>query len=297
MARFPPAENILLDRPSVVIDSGYRIILWYIPDALTPWVQNDMFLATLSMGDLLKRSITNGKSGGWRTHRTNFYQTETPGLTPGCINIVPCWFQQGHENPDDGFKPEVSATLKGDRSLAMITAMQRLALLASAALHVMHPQLYWASVRTHVELGHWSAEQGLHDMHRFLKHWALVYTGAAVVCNRDSPDHRDPKCPPEAFDILTSIGNYRHAVMHLTNLGIDLVYTPGVMVSYSGRLVRHGIRVDDGDRIVWAWFLRDSVHNYARTPRPDYTRYDPSHLNPSRVAKYNQADFAIYGTM
>ncbi|KAG1809530.1 hypothetical protein EV424DRAFT_1328224, partial [Suillus variegatus] len=60
---------------------------------------------------------------------------------------------------------------------------------------------------------------------------------------------------PEAFDILISIGNYQHAVMHLTNLGIDLVCTPRMMVSYSSHLVRHGIRVDKGDQIVWAWFL------------------------------------------
>jgi hypothetical protein len=39
LAKFPPAEKILLDSPAVVIDSGYQIILWYIPDALTPWVQ------------------------------------------------------------------------------------------------------------------------------------------------------------------------------------------------------------------------------------------------------------------
>ncbi|KAG1804574.1 hypothetical protein EV424DRAFT_1544604 [Suillus variegatus] len=74
LARFPPADNILLDSPSVVIDSRYRIILWYIPDALTPWVQNDMFSATLSIGDLLRKSITNGKSGSWRTSRTHFHQ-------------------------------------------------------------------------------------------------------------------------------------------------------------------------------------------------------------------------------
>ncbi|KAG1891918.1 uncharacterized protein F5891DRAFT_963893, partial [Suillus fuscotomentosus] len=106
------------------------------------------------------------------------------------------------------FKPEVSATLKGECSLEMIMDMQRPALLASIALRVMHPQLYWASLRTHIELGHWSAQQGLHDMHRLLKHWASVYTGAAVMCNHDSPCHRDPKCPPEAFDILTCIGSY-----------------------------------------------------------------------------------------
>ncbi|KAG1839395.1 hypothetical protein C8R48DRAFT_621665 [Suillus tomentosus] len=134
-------------------------------------------------------------------------------------------------------------------------------------------------------------------MHCLLKHWALVYTGAAVMCNRDSPCHRDPKCPPEAFDILTCISSYQHAIMRLTNLGIDLVYNPGVMVSYSGRLVRHGIHVNEGDRIVWAWFMRDSVHNYACTPRPDYARYNPADLDACILAKYNQADFMAYGTL
>ncbi|KAG1778075.1 hypothetical protein EV702DRAFT_939786, partial [Suillus placidus] len=90
--------------------------------------------------------------------------------------------------------------------------------------------------------------------------WVSVYTGTSIMCNCQLPDHRDPKCPPKAFDILTCIGSYRQ---QLANLRIKLAYNPGVMVSYSGRLVRHGIRVDKGDHIVWAWFLRDSVHNYA----------------------------------
>ncbi|KAG1752336.1 uncharacterized protein EDB91DRAFT_1021547, partial [Suillus paluster] len=185
---------------------------------------------------------------------------EDPALTPRCINITPCWFQQGYE-VNDGFKLEVSASLKGDRSLSMIMDMQRPALLASATLRVMHPKLYWASMRSHVELGRWLEEQGLHDMHHLLKHWASVYTSATIMCDCQSPDHRDLKCLPEAFDILTCIGSYPHAVMQLTNLRIELVYNPGVMVSYSGHLVRHGIRIDKGDRmVVWAWFLQDSVH-------------------------------------
>ncbi|KAG2048902.1 hypothetical protein BDR06DRAFT_894573 [Suillus hirtellus] len=100
-------------------------------------------------------------------------------------------------------------------------------------------------------------------MQQCLKHWAAVYISAAVMCNRDSPNHHDPKCPPKAFDVLTCIGSYSRAIIRLTNLGINLVYKLGVMVSYSRCLVRYGIRVDEGDHIVWAWFMRDSVHNYA----------------------------------
>ncbi|KAG1777152.1 hypothetical protein EV702DRAFT_970130, partial [Suillus placidus] len=94
---------------------------------------------------------------------------------------------------------------------------------------------------------------------------------------------------PEAFDILTCIGGYQQAIMQLTNLRIKLAYNPVVMVSYLGLLVRHGIKVDKGDHIVWAWFLWDSIHNYARTPRLDYARYN--------LTIYNQADFTVYGTL
>jgi hypothetical protein len=81
--------------------------------------------------------------------------------------------------------------------------------------------------------------------------------------------------------------------MQLNNLGIDLDYNPSVLVSYSGRLVRHGICIDQGDRIVWAWFLQDSVHNYACTPHPDYAQYNP----PDKLVKYNQVDFAFFGAL
>ncbi|KAG1777151.1 hypothetical protein EV702DRAFT_1197467 [Suillus placidus] len=194
LMKFPPAERIVLNTPSVVVDLGFRIILWYITDMLSPW--NDMYTTTLSMGDLLKKSITTRKGSRWRIHKSNFQPAKMPELTPRCINIALWWFQQGHEcydpppdNPDDGFKPKVSATLKGKRSLSMIMAMQRPALLASAALRVMHPELYWASVATHLKLRRWSADQGLRDMHRLLTHWASVYTSASIMCNRQSPNY------------------------------------------------------------------------------------------------------------
>ncbi|KAG1792287.1 uncharacterized protein HD556DRAFT_1444556 [Suillus plorans] len=201
LAKFPPAKRLVLDRPSVVINSGYWIILWYLPGALHWSLQRDMYNATIRMGNLLKQSITTGKtstgqSSKWRTHSSNFYAAQEPQLNPGCINISPCWFQQGHEchgpppvNPGIGFMPEVSATLKGDRSLSVIRNMQCPGLVSSAALHVMHPQLYRASLSTHVELGHWAATQAPDDMYRCLQHWTSVYTGVAIMCNRKSPSH------------------------------------------------------------------------------------------------------------
>ncbi|KAG1901136.1 uncharacterized protein F5891DRAFT_1187832 [Suillus fuscotomentosus] len=301
LARFPPAEKMLLTRPLVVLDSGYRIIIWYVLEALNGYIQSDMYTATLGMSHHLRKSVTHGASQ-WRTNGANFHATDGADVTPRCINIAPCWFQQGREgtppeNTWGSFMPEVSATLKGERGMSMILQMQRPGLLASAVMCVMHPQQYWASIRTHIELGHWAASHGFEDMYQNLKHWASIYTGVTVMCNRLSPYHKDPKCPPEGFNILTSIRSYRQAMMHLINLGIDIAYDPGVMVGYSGRLVRHGVRVDEGDRIIWAWFVRDSIHNYTRTPRPEYAKYSPLDLDMYEHVKYNQADFVRYGTL
>jgi hypothetical protein len=178
----------------------------------------------------------------------------------------------GHAAPK--FAPEVSATLKGDNGKQLLISMNRSAILVSAALRVMHPALYFAGVETLLKLGTWAHDAGLHEMHDRIVHWASVFNVATIMCNRRSPPHRDPKCRPEAFDIMTSIGVYVPAVMNLKNFSIKLKYNSCVMVAFSCRLVVHEMYVESGDRIVSAWFMRDSVHNYVGTPRSDFARYD-----------------------
>jgi hypothetical protein len=39
LMKFPPAEKLMLDTPCVVVDSGLRIIFWYVPKCLSSWVQ------------------------------------------------------------------------------------------------------------------------------------------------------------------------------------------------------------------------------------------------------------------
>jgi hypothetical protein len=178
----------------------------------------------------------------------------------------------GHAAPK--FVPEVSATLKGDNGRQLLISMNRSAILISAALRVMHPTLYFAGVETLLRLGTWAHDAGLHEMHDRIVHWASVFNVATIMCNRRSPPHRDPKCRPEAFDIMTSIGVYDPAIMTLKNFGITLKYDSCVMVAFSCHLVVHEMYVESGDRIVWAWFMRDSIHNYVGTPRSDFARYD-----------------------
>lgn len=97
----------------------------------------------------------------------------------------------------------------------MIVDMQHPALLVFTALRVMHPELYWASVRTYIELGCWSTDQGLQDMHHLLKHWASVYTGTSIMYNQQLPNHWNPKCPPRGIqhiDLHWQLLSCSHAV-------------------------------------------------------------------------------------
>ncbi|KAG2062557.1 hypothetical protein BDR04DRAFT_1040204, partial [Suillus decipiens] len=84
---------------------------------------------------------------------------------------------------------KVSATLKGEGGPEVIKSMQHSALLASAALHVMHPQLYWALVMMQIKLGQWAVEHGLIYIYTWLQFWASVFNCASVISNREFPLH------------------------------------------------------------------------------------------------------------
>ncbi|KAG1833683.1 hypothetical protein EV424DRAFT_1341557 [Suillus variegatus] len=106
-------DMLILERPTVMLDRFGVIVLWYLPGAIDEAIKNDMLAATMMMSDHLGKSVsqTFAKKGKWCTYQSSF-QTSEHGLTPGCINLSPGWFLQGHLAPK--FHPEVSATLKQD---------------------------------------------------------------------------------------------------------------------------------------------------------------------------------------
>jgi hypothetical protein len=119
LKRFPPTAEITLDKPAVVIDNGGRYILWYLPEVISqlfqvcydhndghrPYIltifKADMFSATAGMRNELKHSIATSRPGkkhpNWRIDDDHFFPTIHPSLTPGCINVSPCWFKLGRE--------------------------------------------------------------------------------------------------------------------------------------------------------------------------------------------------------
>ncbi|KAG1792285.1 uncharacterized protein HD556DRAFT_1444554 [Suillus plorans] len=272
LSRYPPDSQIHLDWPTVVCDKFGIIVLWYLPGAIDLAIQDDMAAATAIMSVPLARSVTSGAATNnqWRTHSSNFYPSQCGG-TPGCINLSPAWFLQGHPAPK--FHLHVSATLKLFDGWSFCQAMQRPAALITAALRVMHPNLYWSSLAMKLALGLWAADNKLDEMGDYLREWASVFTALAIVCNRRSPMHHDPLSRPQWFDVMTTFGNYGVARMKMPNLGIESVYPAGSMVAGSGRIMRHGLDMADGDRTAWVLYMRDDVHEFVDIPRADYSKY------------------------
>ncbi|KAG1794241.1 uncharacterized protein HD556DRAFT_1443187 [Suillus plorans] len=101
----------------------------YLPDTLTDTTQKEIREATNLLAPSLKKSVR--ADGNWRTNHKWFNRgLEDVGATPGCINLSPAWFQQGHENVSD---LEVSASLKGPSCENILKAIARPAAIVSAA--------------------------------------------------------------------------------------------------------------------------------------------------------------------
>ncbi|KAG0693376.1 hypothetical protein DFH29DRAFT_1007332 [Suillus ampliporus] len=217
LQRCPPGHEgtKLVEIPATILDVSGAIIAWYLPDALTDATQKEIWAASDLLAPMLEESVK--VDGNWRTNQRWFKpSSEDDVLTPGCINVSPVWFQQGHENQLD---PQVSASLKGALSEKILKAIARPAAIATAALRVMHPEQYWAGLRAFGSLGEKAQSKELPKMSETLQYWASVFNSLSVISNRQTPNHRDHLSIPECFDILTSVGNYSNARMNVGGAG------------------------------------------------------------------------------
>ncbi|KAG2740821.1 hypothetical protein P692DRAFT_201796918 [Suillus brevipes Sb2] len=269
LQKCPPGHEgtKLIDIPATIIDASGAIIAWYLPDALTNATQKEMLAASEFLGPSLTKSVK--ADSNWQTNPEWFKDSsDDVGLTPGCLNFSPAWFQLGHEDVSD---PEVSASLKGPSSESILEAIARPAAIATVALRVIQ-----------ITLGEKAESNELPKMSETLQYWASVFNTLSIISNRETPNHRDHLSMPECFDILTTAGDYSNARMSMPSLQLEFKYNPGCMIVFSGRIVRHGVHAVQGDRIAWAWYMRDSVQSYAGVPSSGWARKVHIGVNLSR---------------
>lgn len=149
-----------------------------------------------------------------------------------------------------------------------LLAMTESSLLISALLSVIHPELYTMGKDAMRVL-----PVSCNDFD-VLELWCLVFNGAQVISNRETPVHRDNASRHSWYDILATVGPYHSAIFKLPGVGIRFAYPSGTVVGFCGRLLRHGVSKADGERICVAWYMRENVQNRLKATYAGWSHVD-----------------------
>jgi hypothetical protein len=160
---------------------------------------------------------------------------------------------------------EVSAALKTPNPKSgymkrYLEDMSDLFIFLGAITRTIHPEQFYASLNG---LRHLSDNLELtrdsSQTQEILDIWPSPYNGMQIICNRQTPLHRDIQGRIPWYDLLLTVGNYDNGRMDLPGIGMRLVYNPGTLVGLCGKLLVHGVSPVKGDRICFAQFMRDNV--------------------------------------
>ena len=156
--------------------------------------------------------------------------------------------------------PQASANFHLAAALEWLDAISESNAIFSAILAVIHPNLYDAGLQT---------IQRLRDTpgvvrKDVLSRWASAFSGVAVISNRFTPPHRDNGSRFNWYDILVTLGRYQSCDLNLPGLGITLEYGQGTVVGISGMVLEHEVPEVEGDRVSYAYFMKDNVHKWAK---------------------------------
>jgi hypothetical protein len=120
-------------------------------------------------------------------------------------------------------------------------------------LSLVHPDLYKLGLKMLLKL------RELEETKDIAGEWQSVCTGIAVISNRLTPFHRDRKGRPEWYDVLVSYsGKSGRPRLVIKDLGMDLKYSSGTVVSFCGSIFQHGVEAwGNSDRVCFAHFMRE----------------------------------------
>lgn len=166
--------------------------------------------------------------------------------------------------------PQVGAIFRRAAVLDWLDQISESNSILSAILAVLHPELHDAGRETYNRLRQCTEIQP----QDILRRWTSVYSGVSVIYNRLAPAHRDRSSRRQWYDLLASLGRYRDCQMELPGLGISLEYGPGTVVGLLGMILEHNVDHFEGERVCYAYFMRDSVHEWAGVPGNSWMSID-----------------------
>ncbi|KAK7685819.1 hypothetical protein QCA50_011165 [Cerrena zonata] len=240
--------------PQTVVDNQGRIIVWALPDLLSPRIQNILEEGTKLQREFLEAELAKGHEGdSWRWNKSLF-RKGAPGDINGVLNFSPAWFMLGHQGKASGLKTSPFLTTSAGE-LWMKNFFDAGSII-SGILRIMHPDQYRMQWETVQVLRHDSRFTAIFDV------WPSIFAAISVIANRQAPLHRDPNGNYYWYDILVSVGRYTTAYLCLEPIGFQIRNRPGTVVGFSGKGIRHGVAEADGQRYCHAFYLRTDVQQY-----------------------------------
>jgi len=158
--------------------------------------------------------------------------------------------------------PQSSVNFREPAALDWLYMISESNAIVSTILAVIHPKLYDAGWETAKHLRD-TPGTGAKDV---LCWWASIFSGIAIISNCITEPHWDGSSRDNWYNILVTLGSYRNCNLELLGLGVSLEYGPGMVVGILGKVLQHVVPYFEGDRVCYAYFMRDSVLKWANVP-------------------------------
>ena len=137
-------------------------------------------------------------------------------------------------------------------------------LVLSVILAVIHPKLYKAGQETFDYMRNAANTTTDIRAQNVLSRWTSAFNGVSVIGNCIAPLHQDVNSRHQWYDLLITLGHYCDCTLELPGVGCSLEYGPGMVVVLLGMVLAHKVPKFDGERVCYAYFMRDNVHEWAK---------------------------------
>ncbi|EGO02601.1 hypothetical protein SERLA73DRAFT_47570, partial [Serpula lacrymans var. lacrymans S7.3] len=142
--------------------------------------------------------------------------------------------------------------------------------LMCATLRVAHPALYEQAQEALVRV-----EDHMDDV-TVPKAWSSVFNVLSIISNWETPVHWDCLFKAVWYDMLASVGDHNDAILELTRQGrFCFKFDSGIIAAFSGKLLSHGVSSYSGERICFAYYMREYIHTKCGVGTPGWSV--PSH--------------------
>ncbi|KAI0308797.1 hypothetical protein OF83DRAFT_1089534, partial [Amylostereum chailletii] len=230
--QFPPLDPPLaVCDPAVIIDPIDRLLTWYLPQILSPELQEEVIDWVRIMDTALQAPLIHTtfiRSDKWRSDSVWYNKPSLDDrVSAGQVELSLGWFSQAHEKAHEHL--HVSKHLHMPCCQKFIGTMSENGAIISAVLAIAHPDMFEAGQKVLLKLGECPGHEVL------AAQFSFITPVISVITNRETPAHRDTQSSHFPwFDCLATFGGDADLTLGLPTFGVVFQYLSGSMALFCG---------------------------------------------------------------